>query len=146
MRGLGAKNPSPQNINMSLRPAIYVSRNTETRCSRNHYCHAKAKRIIYYVCVCVFVTLGIQHAMRMCYIVICGLCGSTIFSHVISQTALFLEKKSYCIKSGCFFLYNFRQKHFAFWEEFSEVWWKMYIGLHVKHPLLLSDFNLAWIF
>jgi len=33
---------------------------------------------------CVFVALGIQHAMRMCRIVVCSLSGSTIFFHLIS--------------------------------------------------------------
>jgi len=35
------------------------------------------------VCVCVCVALGIQDAMRMPYIAVCGLSGSTIFSHII---------------------------------------------------------------
>ena len=35
-------------------------------------------------CECVFVALGIQHAMGMRYIVICGLSGYTIFFHIIS--------------------------------------------------------------
>jgi hypothetical protein len=82
MKGAGANNPSPQNINMSLRPSMYISRKTETRCSRNHCYHAKANSITYSECV--FVALGIQHEMRLRHIVICGLCGSTIFLHVIS--------------------------------------------------------------
>jgi hypothetical protein len=28
----------------------------------------------------------------------------------------------------------------------SEIWWKMYIGLHVKYPLFLSDFSETRIF
>jgi hypothetical protein len=37
----------------------------------------------------VVVALGIQHAKRMSRIVICSLSGSTIFLHIISQTARF---------------------------------------------------------
>ena len=44
------------------------------------------------------------------------------------------------------FLYNFRLKHFSFREELSEIWSNEYIGLHVKYPLWLSDFNNSWIF
>jgi hypothetical protein len=33
---------------------------------------------------CVFVGLGIQHAMRMGHTAICGLPSSTIFFHIIS--------------------------------------------------------------
>jgi hypothetical protein len=41
---------------------------------------------------CVFVALCIQHAIRMRYIVICGLPGSTVYFH-ISLTVLFKKKK-----------------------------------------------------
>ena len=47
----------------------------------------------------------------------------------------------------CFdFLYKFCLTIFAFWEELNEIWSKMYIGLLVKYPLFLSDYNETWIF
>jgi len=43
----------------------------------------------------VFITLGTQHAMHMRRIVVCGLPGSAVSFHIISQTAGFSEKKTY---------------------------------------------------
>ena len=40
---------------------------------------------------CVSVALGIQHVMSMRHIVICGLSGCAIYSHVITQTARISE-------------------------------------------------------
>jgi hypothetical protein len=37
----------------------------------------------------VFVTLGVQHAMRMRHIVICGVSSSTVFFYFILETARF---------------------------------------------------------
>jgi hypothetical protein len=37
-------------------------------------------------------------------------------------------------------------KCFSFWEGFGEILSQMYIRLHVKCPLFLSDFNQTWIF
>ena len=41
----------------------------------------------------------------------------------------------------CILIISTTLKYFSFWEEFSEIWSEMYIGLHMKYPLLLSDFN-----
>jgi len=60
---------------------MYVSGNTEVR-SCNHCYSGEAIRIKQTECV--FVALGIQHSMRMSYMVICGLPGSTIFFHIVS--------------------------------------------------------------
>jgi hypothetical protein len=47
----------------------------------------------------------------------------------------------------CFdFLYKFCLKHFSFYEEMGEIWSEMFISLHVKYPLCLSDFNETWLF
>ena len=60
---------------------MYVQRNIEAR-SYNHCCSGKAINITY--CECVFLALGIQCAMRMRHIVICGLPRSAIYFHIIS--------------------------------------------------------------
>jgi hypothetical protein len=60
---------------------MYVQRNIKAR-SCNHCCHVKVISIICSECVCV--VFDIQHAMRVSHVVICGLPGCTIFSHIIS--------------------------------------------------------------
>jgi len=40
---------------------------------------------------------------------------------------------------------NFRPTHFSFQEELHKIS-LMYIGLHIKYLLVLSDFNQTWIF
>ena len=37
------------------------------------------------------------------------------------------------------------EAHFSFYDKFSKICSKMCIGLHVKCPLFLSDFNETWI-
>jgi hypothetical protein len=60
---------------------MYVERNIQARLF-NHCCGRRAISITYSECV--FVTLGIQHVMRVRHIVICGLSGCTLFYKNIS--------------------------------------------------------------
>ena len=65
----------------SSRQAVYTERNGQAR-SRNHCCSVKVTCITQSECV--FVALGIQHAVRMHDILASGLAGSTVFFHIIS--------------------------------------------------------------
>jgi hypothetical protein len=61
--------------------AMYVYRNIDAR-SCNHCCCGKAINITY--AECLSVALGIQYALRMRHIVICGLPGSGVILRIIS--------------------------------------------------------------
>jgi len=60
---------------------MYVQRITEERSSGHGY---SGKTIIITYSKCVYVTLGIQHAIRMHHITICGLCSCTTFFSTLS--------------------------------------------------------------
>ena len=58
----------------------------------NHYSSGKVLSVTYFECV--FVALGIQRAMRMRHIAICGLPRSTIFFRIIYKWQD-IQKKNY---------------------------------------------------
>jgi len=69
--------------------------------------------------VCVFVALGIQHAVRMYHVVICGLPRSTLFFHLIQQKAPFSKK---LLNTKCILIsLKFYLKHLSFQEELSKL-------------------------
>ena len=70
----------------------------------NHCSSGKAISITYFEHV--FVALGIQQAMHMCHIVICGLHGSTVFSHyLLSETFLILRKTEQDMIKKCILVF-----------------------------------------
>jgi hypothetical protein len=92
-------------------------------CKCTHHCSGKAISVTY--CGCVFIALGIQHAMRMRHIVNCGLSVRlyNIFSTFSHKRHDF--RKKITEHKMCFdFLYNFCVKHFSFQAELSEMWYK----------------------
>ena len=44
------------------------------------------------VCVCVCVSLVVQHAKRMCHIVVTHLSANTVFSHYLKKDSIFWKK------------------------------------------------------
>ena len=69
----------------------------------------------------------------------------TYKSHRIQGTKLLMTclpaMYSCCKLNACFYLFTTFLWKSLFWEESNEMWSYMYIGLHVKYPLFLSDFN-----
>jgi len=123
-------------------------------CKHKHYIEARSCKTLlqwtsdkYYI-VCVCVALVIQHAMSICHVVICGLPYSTIFfPHYLKHGTIFGKKKmllntkrvfwfSLQLLSQTFFILRRNERNMI----------KIFIGLHVKHPVFLSDFIETWIF
>jgi hypothetical protein len=92
----------------------------------------------------VFVALVIQHAMRMCHIAIdCLPLLYDIFPHYLKNGTIYVEGGGKSLNTKCVFWFPLQlsPETFLIYEELSEVWSKIYIGLHVIDPIFLSGFN-----
>jgi hypothetical protein len=93
--------------------------------------------------VCVFVALGI-HAMRMRHI---DLSPATFYSfpHCLINGTIFENK---FLNTNCVYWFSlqFLSETFLILRRNERDIIKMYISLHVKYPLFVTDFNKTWIF
>jgi hypothetical protein len=75
------------------------------------------------------------------YVVICGLPGCTFFPHYLLNGMIFEKKKNFKHKM-CFVIFSrYLSETFPFLIIIERKSIKMYIGLHVKCLLFLSDFS-----
>jgi hypothetical protein len=91
---------------------------------------------------CVFLALGTQHAMRMCYIFMCGTAvTTTVFPHyVINGT--FPKKYFFEWEIKFDFLYNFLSETFlTIRRTETDMIVPVYWSPSIKYSLYLSDFN-----
>jgi hypothetical protein len=110
---------------------------------RVHCCRGRAINIKQPECE--FVALGIQHAMRMRHIDICGLPRSTIlFPHYLINCTIFEKSLLNTKYLFCFPLQHLSET-FLIIRNTDRYMIKMYCSQYVKDPLFLSYFNETWI-
>jgi len=127
------------------RQSMHVWRNTEARSCR-HWCSGNAINITY--CECLFVALGIQHAMHTHLIFISGLPYSTIFfSHYLINGRIFGKKKVIGHKI-CVWITStiFVRKKFIIIRRSERDMIKNLCQYSCEVPVILAHFNDTWIF
>jgi hypothetical protein len=112
---------------------MYVECNMEALL-HEHCCSGKAIKMKYSECV--FVALVTQNAKRVRRIVFCGLSVCAIFLSPLCHKLDDFWKKKLNVKYVFWFCVQFLSETFM-----SEILSYLFIGLRVRYPILLSDFN-----
>ena len=88
------------------------------------------------------VALGIQSEISMCHVVTCGLPVLHTFPRCLTNAKIFFKKKWF-LKTNLFWIAftNFCETFLVLKRTERDMIKKMYISLHVKYLLFLSDFN-----
>ena len=99
---------------------------------------------IFWVCICSLSYPACNAHEPYCYLLPSPLYNN--FPHYLINGTIF-EKRIYRTQNVYFdFLYQLFSEVFLILKELSKTGKQMYIGLHIKYPLFLSDFNENWIF
>jgi len=139
----------PQQIKNSAlfkitRQAMYVQCNIQAS-SLNHFCTRKVKIITYSECV--FVALFIQHAMHMQNIILSPVTYPALpYFFRLSHKRHDFREKSHWTKHVFWFSIQLLSETFLILGRIQRDMIEMCIGLHVKYPIFLSDFNKNRIF
>ena len=102
-----------------------------------------SKCYIFWACAC-----SLRYPARNTHVPHCHLWPFQLYNilpHYLINSTIF-EKKLLNIKHVFWFSQHVTFETFSFQEELSEIWSKIYLDLHAKHLLFLSESNETWIF
>ena len=92
--------------------------------------------------VCVFVALGIQHAMRMRRVTLSSVaCRALLYFSTVSQKRHDFRRKLLSINCVFSFSLQISFETFLILRRIERDMIKMFLGLRVDYPLFSSDFN-----
>jgi hypothetical protein len=122
---------------------MYLYRRTQAQWF-NNCCNGKEKIIIYSECA--FVALVIPLAIRMRHSHLWPARLYKSFTHYLTNGMIFERK--YLMNIKCVFRFSVQilSETCLILRGNKRMWYKMYVGLHVKYLLFMQDFNETWIF